>query len=609
MKKDSRFLSSIWAMMFFLLVVVSCTPYSHKARQIAETSFNPELRRFLQYYEGNDKEKFKAACFVVSNMPGKYSIDASTGDKVYDIDIVEADSLIYSLEKSFEIWKDSPYSGQYGFDDFCEYILPYRVANEPLNYYWKEDCRNWLDVPLTEDLRKTANMINNSIRINIIPANTSSPLKSYAEIRETEYGKCEDRAVLLAMALRSAGIPAAYEFVPIWGSNNNGHAFVSVIKPDGSIIPLANSDEQGQQIYLSRKTPKIFRKMYSINSMAKRNEEDTLDTALLFRDGDIIDVTSSHDIGMTDVDIKVKGTQGPIYLSVFSPNGWQPVTYSKNAHFIDVGTGVNSKGLQEDEAEDLGDGILYLPSVISGGSLQPVSDPVIISEKGIYPIEVDTLATEEVTMLRKYPLNTRIVGFAKSMIGGVFEGADNPDFSDAEILYEIASIPESRMQTINIAKDKTYRYIRYKRKTGIFSIAEMKIYDSSGQEVKFRPISCSPLENRPEERGKIFDNDPLTYFEIAGGIDMWVGADLGRPITVSKIGFAPRNDDNAISPGDIYELFYWVGYWKSAGVKQADDYSISFKNIPRHALMWLRDLTRGREERPFTYEDGRQIWW
>ena len=27
------------------------------------------------------------------------------------------------------------------------------------------------------------------------------------------------------------------------------------------------------------------------------------------------------------------------------------------------------------------------------------------------------------------------------------------------------------------------------------------------------------------------------------------------------------------------------------------------------ALLWLRNLTKGREERPFTYENGRQIWW
>ena len=32
-------------------------------------------------------------------------------------------------------------------------------------------------------------------------------------------------------------------------------------------------------------------------------------------------------------------------------------------------------------------------------------------------------------------------------------------------------------------------------------------------------------------------------------------------------------------------------------------------NVPDHALLYLKDYTRGAEERPFTYVDGKQIWW
>lgn len=50
------------------------------------------------------------------------------------------------------------------------------------------------------------------------------------------------------MALRSVGIPAAFEFVPYWGSNNNGHSFVSIILPDNKIYPLQNTDKQQTEI-------------------------------------------------------------------------------------------------------------------------------------------------------------------------------------------------------------------------------------------------------------------------------------------------------------------------------------------------------------------------
>ena len=31
--------------------------------------------------------------------------------------------------------------------------------------------------------------------------------------------------------------------------------------------------------------------------------------------------------------------------------------------------------------------------------------------------------------------------------------------------------------------------------------------------------------------------------------------------------------------------------------------------MPRGALYWLRDLSKGKEERIFSYEDGKQVWW
>ena len=102
------------------------------------------------------------------------------------------------------------------------------------------------------------------------------------------------------MALRSVGIPAAFEFVPYWGSNNNGHSFVSIILPDNKIYPLQNTDKQANgDYYLSRKTPKIYRKMYSIQDLAKHIDN----IPELFRHNDLLDVTKLHNIGSCDVTV------------------------------------------------------------------------------------------------------------------------------------------------------------------------------------------------------------------------------------------------------------------------------------------------------------------
>jgi hypothetical protein len=100
-----------------------------------------------------------------------------------------------------------------------------------------------------------------------------------------------------------------------------------------------------------------------------------------------------------------------------------------------------------------------------------------------------------------------------------------------------------------------------------------------------------------------FDGNMLTYNN-----EKWVGLDLGRPQRVTRARVAPRNAHNGIVPGDRYELLYWVGQWVSAGTKEASYHFIEFDGVPRGTLYWLRNLDHGKEEQPFYYTDGRQIF-
>ena len=170
---------------FLLLLLLSCTSSSEKlAWEIANNSQTnkKELTRFLEHYKTNkDKDKYKAACFLIENMPNKYSINGKE-QKIYDIDIVKADSLIKSLEHSFFLKEKSPYLKNYTFEQFCEYILPYRVADESLQYYWKWDCSRKFEKQCTNDIIQTAQNINAQIKIELSPEFYKDTLKSYSSI-------------------------------------------------------------------------------------------------------------------------------------------------------------------------------------------------------------------------------------------------------------------------------------------------------------------------------------------------------------------------------------------------------------------------------------------
>lgn len=595
-------------LLLFIFIMCSCASnkYERNAWETLENSDTniTELINFLEYYKSiGDKEKYEAACFLVSNMPGKHTTDQNL---IYDIKAIKADSLIWSLEKSFALREENKFLKEYSFDQFVEYILPYRIADEPLEYYWKEDCRKRFIPNCDTDIITAAKSINEQVKLQLSPDNYGDLPKSYSFLTYNGYGKCNDRSTLLVMALRANGIPAAYEFVPYWGSSNNGHSFVSVILPDGKIYPLQNTNKITNDSYISRKTPKIYRRMYKLQSQ----EKIIADLPELFKYNDIVDVTELHRIGSRDIQISKNLTYkaSTYYLSVFSPTSWIPIAASSSTKFSYVGTGTNSIQEKTKEAIDLGDGIVYLPIQWINGDLTPVGNPVVVSDHSVVEITADVSKCERVVLKRKYPLNLRIVDFAKLMVMGTFEGANKADFSDAEDLYIITDTPKSEMQIIDVTTEKKFRYVRYIRPKGTFSIAELSLYHSNGSPLSFQPIACEAI-CEDSTMMNVFDHNPLTYYQVAGGVELWIGADLGKPVKISKIGFAPRNDDNAVVSTDTYELLYWQDKWISLGKKRPDSDSVVYDNVPLKALLWLRNLTKGREERPFTYENGKQIWW
>ena len=581
-----------------MICILSCSCERQKiitAWKIANDSKNPELARFLSFYKNKrDSKRYRAACYLINNIRNKYYVDPKTSMVIYDEDIINADSLIFSLETSFDILRTSPYLKKYSFSDFCEYILPYRITNEPLTYYWKVACR--AEISADKDIKNTALRINNRTNFEIISSNYGDHLKSFSSMVADQYGKCDDRANLLAMKLRAIGIPAAVEIVPYWGNHNNGHAFVSVILPNGELFPLVNGQNQDDN-YLSRKAPKIYRYTYKTQNKSYINDKSAHS---IFENRNLMDVTQLHDIISVTFHPTTKSLN-PSYLGVFVYGRWEPITMSKKSKFEHIGIGGNSPSYAIDE----GEGILYISMKDSMGVIIPYGHPIVLSKDSHLTL-VPTKEYETVRLERKYPLSYRVIDFAQNMRHGKFELSKEPDFSNS-IEFTIEDTPLSRMQNIEINDKGKYQYLRYYKKKGIFSIAELKVVGLDSCKLTGTPIA-DPCIKGTKSYLNVFDNDPLTYFEVNSDFDIWLGIDLNTPTEISKITFAPRNDDNAIYPGNEYELFYWDTQWVSLGKQIATEYYLEY-SVPSNALFWLKNLTRGHEERPFTIKNNKQIWW
>lgn len=599
-KRNIRFaiLKLLFGLVPIIMLIFSCTNKFSKETNLAIAKY----KYLLSVFENNNnKEYFQAADYTIANAP------------LYELNQLNPDSVIRSISTSLNVWNNIPWKSCYSKSDFEEYILPYRICNEPLELSWKWVLPQKINISKIreKDIFTAAVEINKKVIINNSPDIWKNPIQSYSSLLISPFGKCDDRAIFAVMAMRSNGIPSAFECIPCWGNANNGHSFCTVIQPNGKLAVFQNSSDDGLNVEFAYKTPKIYRRMFTkqTNTFLYKHK-DIESFPAFFSNFDKMDVTDKHKINQRDISINLNYTKNKvIYLSVFSPKEWIPVAYAENmgtyAHFTKVGTGENSNSRY---LGNTGNGILYLPSIYENNEIHPVANPIIASDKQIKEIKCNPTQTEEVTLHRKYPLSKRVTDFANYMQGGIFEGANRIDFLDASELYYIDSTPLTRMQRVSTTSKQKFKYFRYRKPQGVFSLSELRIFNDSGEEIVGKLISCNAL-SKDSQVEKIIDNNILSFYTLPSGIDIWIGLALKYPQTITSVEFCPRTDDNDISPGDQYELFYWNNKWISLEKKQADDYFIKFKNVPCNALLWLRDLSKGKEERPFTINNGVQIWW
>ncbi len=101
-----------------------------------------------------------------------------------------------------------------------------------------------------------------------------------------------------------------------------------------------------------------------------------------------------------------------------------------------------------------------------------------------------------------------------------------------------------------------------------------------------------------------------------GAVEPLVGH-LDKPVDLTITSTTRRSQDKSteglevsfLSPGKQYELFYWDKGWQSLGETEATDEPIEFL-APSGALYWLVAADSKREEeRIFTWDADRQVWW
>jgi hypothetical protein len=269
----------------------------------------------------------------------------------------------------------------------------------------------------------------------------------------------------------------------------------------------------------------------------------------------------------------------------------------------------------------LGRNVLYFPFYILNNQLISAGSAFIIEKDGKVVFINPKNETNNLTLTRKYPLHHRKLAWLRCLNKGKFQAANRMDFSDAVTLATVKKDASQHFEQISLEPDKEYRYYRFlfdstelllEYDVAGASIAEIEFINPIGQIIQGKAIGTDAKNYSEYTPEKCFDGNKLSFFEdprinVSG---KWVGLELEKPEKVSKIRYLARNDMNNVQIGDLYELFYWDNTtFISLGQQIAKDTLLHYNNCPSKAIFWLRNLSGGKEERVFTYENDNQIWW
>lgn len=652
-----------------LSFLISCEKSNSNLKQALEEAGGnrPELEKVLEYFKG-DSLKYNAACYLIENSVyhgANYYKGVEEFDSIFkkisemkrqgyevweyqksafkrfnysnvefrlDNQVLTSEFLITNIESAFYTWKNYPWCKEISFEDFKQQILPYRISTEPLELHSRRnefmEMYKWVKDSLKDkfNMGEAFTLIYNDFYKKYT---STSAIKyqipmSYKQVLWAESGLCQDVANLIGIILKSNGVRCAFDYSVQWGNQKNAvHSWISFIQNDTLTYYIDNDkifripqyvhsgkfqiNEPGDK-YLDRnisvqyykKGTKIRRNTFSVNpnSIYKtiKNRSEIADG---LNDYTSIDVTK-HYIKTSNLSLPVKNVcrnKEVVYLTVFGLSN-TIVDWSLVRNNIV-------------QFENLGTGVVYFPNEYVNGILKPILSPILLKENGQMKTFIpDTDLKKTLIVKRKYPLLGYTLKNVNFMYGGVFQSANNEDFSDAVDLYRIDStfiIPTS----IPIQSRLRFRYIRLVfKKAPEVSVAELSFYKYENQtkvELNGKIISNDPgLFGNTSHNA--FDHDLASYY-LCKGQDAWIGLDFGENRKIDEISFCPRSDTNFIIPGNEYELYYWNNGWITLGRKTATDYKITYESVPSGALYWLHCHSGGVEERPFSYENGQQIWW
>jgi len=314
----------------------------------------------------------------IEHKTGKIHFERDT--MIRDYESIQSEYLIKNIDQAFEAWEENLWTQHLTFDQFCEYVLPYRSSNEPLEdwrTYFMEELA-WVKDSLKDpsDPVEAACFVNESIKswFRFDPRYYEHPTdQGLKEMLNVKLGRCEDMTNLAIYAMRALAIPVMSDFTPYWANTGNNHAWNAILNKKDSTIIFMGGEANPGEYSLGHKLAKVYRKTFAIQKQSLAEKvEDWEKAPPYLNKNSIRDITPEY---VETKRVKIELTKGfPdstnfVYLCVFNSGKWKAIDYSRfygaKATFTKMGVGV-----------------AYLPAFYYEKEIIPAGDAFILSDSG-----------------------------------------------------------------------------------------------------------------------------------------------------------------------------------------------------------------------------------
>jgi hypothetical protein len=535
-----------------------------------------------------------------------------------DVKYITGDYLINNIELAFKVWEEQPWGKDVPFDVFCEEILPYRLANEPLENWREKVLAGFAAQNSSFKTQPNMTAVKACFQVNsqlpLFRLSLNMPDMNYSMIMTTTSGICDEMAALAIFTMRALGIPVAKDYTPKWPNSNVGHAWNSVYESAGKHFSFMGAEANPSQdhIYSGYSKSKIYRQTFAKQKNINADDADIPSELREQYMKDVsheyfadIDGTSLHSKGGCNVEVPVKyqptKSTGYAYLASIERIEWSVIGWGEaDAKTVRFGTA--------------GRNVLYLPLYYADGVQTPVNYPFLFDDNdNIRFFEPDTNNYRQCTIIDTEVETSPVGDFVYRMVNGVFEGANQSDFSDAKVLHTIEKMDGAYFHSAKIRSSESYRYVRYVSPENSYcNVAEIVFYNDKGEKLGGNPFGSPPSvhQNSTLTYDKAFDGDVLTFFDSEQPSGSFAGLDLGEPQTISEIHYLPRNEgEHCIYEGHIYDLFCWKdGDWQLLERQTAPSNYLDLR-VPANGIFYIRNVTAGKVSTCFTVnENGKRSW-